>query len=94
MPKGSPVLPVEDLEGGEPEVPAPAAPTSRPHAKALTVRQLQVQEKDMERASSTDSDHPLLGPLSKEGKGLVAEDSSMIQVCALMLRPDSCGHGS
>ena len=92
MPKGRPILPVVDLEGGEPEMPELAAPASRPHANALTVRQLQVQEKDLERASSTDSNHPLLTPPPKEGKASVAEDSSMIQVCALMHRPDSCRH--
>ena len=89
MPKGRPVLPVVDLEDGEPETPEPAAPASRPHANALTVRQPQVQEKNLERAGSTDSNHPLLPPLSKEGKALVDEGSSMIQVCALMHRPRS-----
>ena len=94
MPKGSPILPVVDLESGEPGTPEPAAPASRPHAHALTVRQLQVQEKNLERASSTDSNHPLLTPPAKEGKAMVAEDSSMIQVCALMQRPGSCSHSS
>ena len=94
MPKGRPVLPVVDLEDGKPETPEPAAPTGRPHANALAVRQLQVQEKDLERASSTDSNHPLLTPPSKEGKALVAEDGCMIQVCALRDRPDSCSHSS
>ena len=92
MPKGRPVLPVVDLEDGDPETPEPAAPVSRPHANALTVRQLQVQEKDLERASSTDSNHPLLTPPFKEGRALVAEDSSTIQVCASMHRPTSCWH--
>ena len=92
MPRGSPVLPVVDLEGGETETPEPAAPASRPHANALTVRQLQVQEKDLERASSTDSNHPLLMAPSKERKVLVAEDSSMNQVFAMMHRPGLCSH--